>query len=71
MRYSGKYLKFIASRPERHDPEFNRYVFWFRLFSYGVHLSWIMPGYSHMLISISGCTKTLKLGRLWIKGLKP
>ncbi len=45
--------------------------FWFRVLGYGLHFRWIQPGYEPLFSERNGYTKVLKIGRFWIKGLKP
>lgn len=44
---------------------------WFRVFGYGLHFRWVADGYLPDFSERHGYVKVFKLGRLWIKGLKP
>lgn len=47
-----------------------RYL-WFRFFGYGLHFRWVSEGYIPCFSERYGHVKVVKLGNLWIKGLKP
>lgn len=45
---------------------------WFRICDgYGLHFRWVSPSYVPLFSERNGYTKVLKLGRLWVKVLKP
>lgn len=44
---------------------------WFRIYGYGFHFRWTRDGYTPLFSERNGHVKVLKLGRLWIKALKP
>ncbi len=60
-----------AARAVKHSPLANFDVFWIRFFGYGLHFRWIGPGYQPLFSERNGYVRVIKLGRLWIKGLKP
>ena len=63
---------FECSRWSSNQPAgFLETYFWFRILGYGLHFRWVYPGYSPLFSERNGCVKVLKIGRLWIKGLKP
>lgn len=45
--------------------------FWFRVLGWGLHFRWIQPGYQPLFSERNGYTRVLKIGRFWVKGLKP
>lgn len=45
--------------------------FCFRFFGYGLHFRWTPSGYTPLFSERYGHEKVIKIGRLWIKGLKP
>lgn len=50
---------------------FNARYFWFRFMGYGLHFRWVSPGYQPLFSERNGYIKVFKLGRFWIKGLRP
>ena len=44
---------------------------WFRLFGYGLHFRWVKDGYTPLFSERNGYVKVLRIGRFWIKALKP
>ncbi|MBJ2182222.1 hypothetical protein JC795_28985 [Pseudomonas veronii] len=45
---------------------------WFRIpGGYGLHFRWVSDGYQPLFSERNGHVKVLKLGKLWIKVLKP
>lgn len=54
------------------DKGFCTRYWWFRVFGgYGLHFRWVGPGYVPLFSERSGYVRVLKIGRLWIKVLKP
>lgn len=47
------------------------FTWWFRVFGYGLHFRWVGPDYVPLFSERNGYSKVLKLGRLWVKGLRP
>lgn len=44
---------------------------WFRIFGYGIHFRWVDDEYQPLFSERCGSVHVVKVGRLWIKGLKP
>lgn len=44
---------------------------WFRVRGYGLHFRWVRDGYTPLFSERNGYVKVLKIGRLWIKVLRP
>jgi hypothetical protein len=49
----------------------NAKYWWFRIFGYGLHFRWTKDGYTPLFSERNGHIKVLKIGRLWIKFLRP
>lgn len=47
------------------------FTWWFRVFGYGLHFRWVGPDYVPLFSERNGYSKVLKLGRLWVKRLRP
>lgn len=51
---------------------FHAKYWWFRIRGgYGLHFRWVSDGYSPLFSERNGYEHVLKIGRLWIKVLKP
>lgn len=50
---------------------FHAKYWWFRVFGYGLHFRWVTDDYSPLFSERNGYVKVLKIGKLWIKVLKP
>ncbi len=51
---------------------FHAKYWWFRIRGgYGLHFRWVSDGYSPLFSERNGYERFLKIGRLWIKVLKP
>ena len=45
--------------------------FWFRVLGFGLHFRLVRDGYEPLFSERYGHTKVFKIGRVWIKGLRP
>lgn len=66
-----KILSVFWSRPDRGKLMHNCYTLWIRFAGPGIHFRWVCPGYQPLFSERCGHIKVLKIGRLWIKVLKP
>lgn len=48
------------------------HYWWFRVFGgYGLHFRWVTKDYVPLFSERNGYVKSLRLGKLWIRVLKP